>query len=96
MVPTGAHPAILPDASYFNWKGPLGHATCHVRFSGERKAWARANGFEYDGYEAAEPALTREVRAFADAVRAGGTDDWRFGARWAVDVARVLEASATS
>jgi predicted dehydrogenase len=46
----------------------------------------------YDAYaSSAEPPLTRQVRAFARAVRAGGTDDYRFGARWAVDVARVLE-----
>ncbi len=46
----------------------------------------------YDAYASqAEAPLTREVRAFAQAVRAGGTDDWRFGARWAVDVARVLD-----
>lgn len=49
----------------------------------------------YDAYASeAEPPLTRQVRAFAQAVRAGGTEDWRFGARWAVDVARVLEAAA--
>lgn len=46
----------------------------------------------YDGYEPAEPPLTRSVRAFALAVMAGGTLDWRFGAKWAVDIARVLEA----
>lgn len=48
----------------------------------------------YNGYAPTEPPLTRSVRAFARAVRAGGTDDWRFGARWAVDVARVLESTA--
>lgn len=48
----------------------------------------------YDAYAPAEPPLTRQVRAFARAVRAGGTDDWRFGARWAVNVARILEAAA--
>lgn len=46
----------------------------------------------YDGYAPAEPSLTRAVRAFADAVRAGGTDDYRFGAHWAVNVASVLES----
>lgn len=46
----------------------------------------------YDAYAArVEPPLTRQVRAFARAVRAGGTDDYRFGARWAVNVARILE-----
>ncbi len=45
----------------------------------------------YDAFASqAEPPLTRQVRAFAQAVRAGGTDDGRFGARWAVDVAKVL------
>lgn len=47
----------------------------------------------YDAYAPAEPALTRQVRAFARAVRAGGTDDYRFGAKWAIDVARILEAA---
>ena len=51
----------------------------------------------YDAYASqAEPPLTRQVRAFARAVRAGGTDDYRFGACWAVDVARVLEPAAAS
>lgn len=58
-------------------------------------AWHKGVSFTYDGYAPAEPPLTRQVRAFARAVRAGGTDDWRFGARWAVDVARALEAAAT-
>lgn len=47
----------------------------------------------YDGYAKAEPSLTRQVRAFARAVRVGGTDDWRFGAGWAVDVAQVLASA---
>lgn len=38
-----------------------------------------------------EPPLTRQVRAFAQAVRDGGTDDWRFGGQWATRVASVLE-----
>lgn len=46
----------------------------------------------YDGYTLAEPCLTRSVRAFARAVKDQGTTDWRFGADWAVDVARILEA----
>jgi len=37
-----------------------------------------------------EPALTRAVRHFVDAVEAGGTDDYRFGADWALRVARWL------
>lgn len=48
----------------------------------------------YDGYAPAEPPLTRAVRAFARAVEAGSTDDWRFGASWAVNVARVLSRGA--
>lgn len=52
---------------------------------------------EYDAYEStSEPPLTRSVRAFARAVRDGGTDDYRFGARWAVDVARILSRSDDS
>jgi hypothetical protein len=39
-----------------------------------------------------EQPLTRMVRQFAKAVANGGTDDYRFGAQWAVDVAKVLEA----
>lgn len=54
-----------------------------------------AHGWElplYDGYASAgEPPLTRQVRAFADAVRNGGTDDWRFGGQWATRVASVLD-----
>jgi len=37
-----------------------------------------------------EPPLTRAVRHFVDAVEAGGTDDYRFGAGWALRVARWL------
>lgn len=44
------------------------------------------------GFESGQP-LTRAVRAFAQAIEDGGTDDYRFGARWAVDVARVLDAA---
>lgn len=53
----------------------------------------RCNRSFYNGYAPQEPPLTRQVRAFARAVKAGGTDDYRFGAKWAVDVARVLEAA---
>lgn len=49
----------------------------------------------YNAYaSSAEPPLTSEVRAFARAAKDGGTSDWRFGARWAVDVARVLESAS--
>jgi predicted dehydrogenase len=51
----------------------------------------RGKTLVYDGYVAQEPPLTRAVRAFANAVRVGGTVDYRFGASWAVRVARVLE-----
>lgn len=37
-----------------------------------------------------EPPLTRAVRCFADAVIQGGTDDYRFGAEWALMVANLL------
>lgn len=37
-----------------------------------------------------EPPLTRALRHFVDAVKAGGTDDYRFGADWAVRVAKWL------
>lgn len=60
-----------------------------------RISWYTPNDatIRYDAYGSqAEPPLTRQVRAFAEAVRAGGTDDYRFGARWAVDVAKALEA----
>jgi len=49
--------------------------------------------YDYDGYAPQEPPLTRSVRAFAAAVAAGGTDDYRFGAHWAVNVNRILEAA---
>ena len=43
-----------------------------------------------------EPPLTRAVRCFADAVIQGGTDDYRFGAHWALRVAKWLSmAEAT-
>jgi hypothetical protein len=35
--------------------------------------------------------LTRSLKAFTEAVRLGGTDDRRFGARWALTVANVLQ-----
>ncbi len=82
---------LARGAAMFSWEGAHGNATCHVRFNGERRAIVRANGFEYDGYAPAEPPLTRQVRAFARAVRAKGSEDWRFGARWAFLVAKVLE-----
>lgn len=66
----------------------------------ERSAKVAANyGNElllYDGHAPQEPQLTRQVRAFAKAVRAGGTDDYRFGARWAVDVAKFLERAESA
>jgi len=43
-----------------------------------------------------EAPLTRSVHAFASAVRAGGSDDYRFGAHWAVQVAEVLEGAEAS
>lgn len=51
-----------------------------------------AADWQYDAFapDAGEPPLTRSVRAFADAVANGGTEDRRFGGRWALDVARVL------
>jgi predicted dehydrogenase len=79
------------------------HGTAHLfvsSSSAEKGAHITAHAGDgysatYDAYEhnQAEPPLTRAVRAFAAAVEAGGTDDYRFGARWAVNVARVLEAS---
>jgi predicted dehydrogenase len=57
------------------------------------ESWA-AKGtrpFVYDGYATMEPPLTTSLRAFATAVRNGGTDDYRFGSKWAIDVARLLE-----
>lgn len=46
------------------------------------------------GFDHGQP-LTNQVRAFAKAVR-GGERDWRFGAHWAVDVARILAAAEMS
>lgn len=66
-----------------------------VGVSSTKAARVEAHGFVYDGYEPQEPPLTRAVRAFALAVKSGGTDDYRFGAHWAVDVARVLETIET-
>lgn len=65
--------------------------------SDHREARVTAPGGTYDGYAPhSEPPLTRQVREFAKAVKAGGTDDYRFGARWAVDVAVVLEVVSNS
>lgn len=78
---------FMPDGG--NW------SASHAQRKGVSvTAYRRDGSFGlYDGYAPAEPALTREVRAFAHAVRRGWTNDWRFGARWAVDVAKVLEAN---
>ena len=80
--------ALNDPPNSHNWAvgiSPLKRAT--VIASGETCRYI------YDGYAPAEPPLTRQVRAFAKAVRANGTDDYRFGAKWAVDVARVLETA---
>lgn len=73
------------------------HGDIHAGMLQQRNAKVMAfhdsGMFIYDGYDPAELSLTRSVRAFARAVRAGGTDDWRFGAHWAVDVARVLTSA---
>ncbi len=37
-----------------------------------------------------EPPLTRAVRAFADAVRNQGTDDYRFGSEWVTKITSIL------
>jgi hypothetical protein len=55
---------------------------------------------QHDGLPVAlppwQPPLTRALEAFAHAVQAGGTDDYRFGAHWAVQVADVLERAEQS
>jgi predicted dehydrogenase len=38
-----------------------------------------------------ERPLTRAVKAFAEAVRDGGTDDWRFGIESSIEITRMLE-----
>jgi predicted dehydrogenase len=38
-----------------------------------------------------EKPLTRAVRAFAQAVKDGGTDDWRFGIESSMEITRMLE-----
>ncbi len=45
----------------------------------------------YDGFAPAEPCLTRAVRAFARAVEEWNLNDWRFGGRWAQDVAEQID-----
>ncbi len=95
---TGKTEVFRADGSVFLRRGIQ---TCRVTVSNtatEKSAWigAEVDGVTvfYDAYKStAEPPLTRAVRAFANAVKSGGTDDWRFGARWAVDVARILEAA---
>lgn len=85
-------------ADGFLIRGPRGFTNCIASNTLETKTASvtmlgvKAGELRYDGYAPAEPALTRMVRAFAKAVANGGTDDYRFGARWAVDVAQVLEA----
>lgn len=72
-----------------------GHVVCSINGKRTEKiasvsaSWMFNN---YDGYASGdEPPLTRAVRAFARAVSDGGTEDWRFGASWAVRVAKILE-----
>jgi hypothetical protein len=72
-----------------NWKAGLDD--CRRAFV---TSWHDGVAFMYDGHAQAEPPLTRQLRAFTDAVRRGGSSDYRFGAHWAVDVARVLEAAS--
>jgi hypothetical protein len=43
-----------------------------------------------------QPPLTRSLTAFCQAVLEGGSDDYRFGAHWAVQVASVLEQAELS
>lgn len=67
------------------------NAPWFINIQNNRVARVMADGIAYDAYESrAEPPLTRQVRAFANAVKSGGTDDYRFGAKWAVDVANCL------
>jgi predicted dehydrogenase len=77
--------------------GPRGHVVARVGNDWPKK-FARVVSLgdgHYDGYaQVLTPALTLQVRAFARAVADRATTvDWRFGARWAVDVARLLEAA---
>jgi predicted dehydrogenase len=41
--------------------------------------------------ESVEKPLTRAVRVFAQAVKDGGTDDWRFGIESSMEITRMLE-----
>lgn len=73
--------------------GDRGWLRCRVGRDWEKKhARVVAYGLgTYDGHGPQEPPLTRQVREFARAVANKTLGDWRFGARWAVDVARLLE-----
>lgn len=73
---------MVPGARNAQWS---------IGIQNARVARVTADGLTYDAYESrVEPPLTSQVRAFANAVKSGGTDDYRFGARWAVDVANCL------
>jgi predicted dehydrogenase len=79
-------------------RGPRGFTECHVSNEMSTKSAHVtmsahvAGDYVYDGYAPAEPALTRMLKQFVKAVCNKGTDDYRFGSKWAVDVAKVLEA----
>lgn len=80
----------------FRLRSDRGFLDCLASNTGQGRFGAvyaiKGSSPRYDAYLPQEQPLTTQVRAFANAVRAGGTDDWRFGAHWAVDVARVLSA----
>lgn len=89
---------VSTTADGFLVRGPRGFTNCvasntlTTKTASVSMVGIKAGELHYDGYAPTEPALTRMVRQFSKAVANGGTDDYRFGARWAVDVARVLEA----
>ncbi len=89
----GVGVVYMQTRACFSLESLRGNMRCLVGNNLQRKV-ARVDfgDHHYDGYAPAEPALTRMVRAFARAAMDRGTNDWRFGANWAVCVAKILEA----
>lgn len=88
--------AVATTGGSFCVDGPRGVVECEVSNCWGRKT-ARVTvdpDLEYNGYAPAEPALTRMLRRFVQVMHGHGSDeDYRFGARWAVKVAEVIEAA---
>lgn len=82
-----------PDGASFELGGAANASIIVSRIYDRKVATLSCGGASYDGYSYASGhlPLTIALGAFLDAVRAGGTQDWRFGTSWAVRVAACIE-----